>query len=50
MYGEHTSSVTAMVDDGIRIRILVVDDDSTCLVVIAAMLKSFNYQGKFLYS
>ncbi|KAJ8448689.1 hypothetical protein Cgig2_010576 [Carnegiea gigantea] len=44
MYGKHTSSVAAMVDDGIRIRILVVDDDSTCLVVIAAMLKSFNYQ------
>lgn len=29
------------------ISILVVDDDITCLAIVAAILKKFNYEGAF---
>lgn len=32
------------------ISILVVDDDTTCLSIVAAILKKFKYEGIYIYA
>ncbi|KAL9225293.1 hypothetical protein vseg_001237 [Gypsophila vaccaria] len=44
MNGENISTNSSMVDNVIKVRILVVDDDKICLAVIASVLKLFNYE------